>query len=308
MDKFESIKAFTQVVDAGGFAAAARLMGLSRSAVNKLVINLENELGVQLLHRSTRRVNPTATGLAFYERCVAILADLAEAEVAVSQLQAEPKGILRIDAPMSFGTLWLGGAIADFMVHYPALRVQLTLEDRFVDPIAEGFDVIVRIAEPPDSASLVVHQIAPTPLVLCASPAYLQQYGVPVHPNELRDRACLHYGYSTTGNQWKLTGAEGEHIISVNGRFCSNNGEVLRDAAINGLGIALLPHFIVGEALQRGRLQTILSDYHSPDLSICAIYPINRHLSTKVQLFVEFLKQRFGEGTERQQSSTTVLS
>ena len=295
MDKFESIRAFAQVVVSGGFAAAAREMGLSRSAVNKLVINLENELGVQLLHRSTRRVNPTETGLAFYERCVAILADLSEAELAVSRLQAEPRGVLKINAPMSFGTLHLGPAVADFMVQYPDLRIQLTLEDRFVDPIAEGFDVVVRIAELPKPASLVVHAIAPVQLVLCAAPAYLERYGAPEHPTELRDRTCLHYGYLATGNQWNLIGPEETHSVSVSGLLCSNNGEVLRDAAVKGLGIALLPDFIVSQALQQGTLQPILSNYHPPAISICVLYPINRHLSTKVRLFVEFLKQRFGE-------------
>lgn len=148
MDKFESIRAFTQVVASGGFAAAARDMGLSRSAVNKLVIGLENELGVQLLHRSTRVVTPTETGLAFYERCIEILASLEEAERSVTQLHGEPRGRLRVNAPMSFGTMHLAPALADFLVQYPDLQVQLTLNDRFIDPIEEGFDVTVRIAEP----------------------------------------------------------------------------------------------------------------------------------------------------------------
>ncbi|PSB13923.1 LysR family transcriptional regulator [filamentous cyanobacterium CCP2] len=295
MDKFEQIRAFTKVVATGGFAAAARQMGVSRSSVNKLVINLENELGVQLLHRSTRRVIPSETGLAFYERCLAILADLEEAEQAVSQLQEEPKGTLRINAPMSFGMMHLSPAIADFMVNYPDLRVQLTLDDRLVDPIQEGFDMLVRIAEPPDSAALIVHSIAPARRFLCASPDYLKRHGIPLHPDELQQHAGLHYGYLGTRNQWKLIGPDGEHVVSIHSVLCSNNGEVLRDAALKGLGIAVLPTFIIGSYLQQGTLQIVLPDYHPPEITICIIYPSNRHLSAKIQLFTQFLKGRFGE-------------
>ena len=295
MDKFEGIRAFTQVVVAGGFAAAARDMGLSRSAVNKLVMNLENELGVQLLHRSTRRVNPTETGLAFYQRCVAILADLQEAELAVTQLQDEPKGTLRVNAPMSFGTLHLSGAIADFVSQYPDLQVQITLEDRLVDPIAEGFDVIVRVAELPQSASLIAHTIAPVPRFLCAAPAYLAARGTPTHPDELRQHSCLHYGYLSSGNSWKLMGPDGEHTVAINGVLCSNNGEVLRDAACKGLGIALLPSFMLANALQSRQVQVVLADYHPQEIFLSVIYPVNRHLSTKVRLFSDFLQARFGD-------------
>jgi len=295
MDKFDSIRAFTQVVVSSGFAAAAREMGLSRSAVNKLVIALENELGVQLLHRSTRVVSPTETGLAFYERCVEILASLEEAERSITQLQAEPRGRLRVNAPMSFGTMHLAPALADFLVQYPDLQVQLTLNDRFIDPIEEGFDITVRIAEPQETASLIVHQLMPVERVLCAAPNYLEIHGIPVHPNELRHHSCLHYGQLAVENQWTLVGADGEHTVSVKGLLCSNNGEVLRDAAVRGLGITLLPRFLVGKELQQKTLQIVLPDYQASQLSISVIYPVNRHLSTKVRLLVGFLQERFSQ-------------
>ncbi|MGB8701746.1 MAG: LysR family transcriptional regulator [Thermosynechococcaceae cyanobacterium] len=293
MDKLDSLRAFTQVTEAGGFAAAARQMGVTRSAVNKLVIQLEQELGVQLLHRSTRRVSPTETGRAFYERCVQILADLEEAQQAVSQLQEEPKGTLKINAPMTFGTLYLSPAIADFMTQYPDLRVQLTLDDRFIDPIAEGYDLTVRIWDPIPAASLIVHPIVAMPLVLCAAPHYLAQEGRPTHPQALRDHACLHYGYLATGNAWKLAGPDGPQTVPIRSVFCSNNGEVLRDATLNGLGIALLPLFIVGPLLQTGVLEPILSDFQPADITLCAVYPVNRHLSVKVRLLTEFLQVRW---------------
>lgn len=297
MDKLESIRAFTQVVASGGFAAAAREMDLSRSAVNKLVINLENQLHVQLLHRSTRKVSPTATGLAFYQRCLQILADLEEAELAISQLQLEPRGILKINAPMSFGTLHLASAVADFMGLYPQLQVQLTLEDRFVDPVAEGYDVMVRIAKPLNVASVIVHEIATMSLVVCASDSYLAQYGIPEHPNDLKQHSCLHYGYLATGNQWQLRSKEEDYLIPIKGVLCSNNGEVLREAALKGLGITLLPLFMVQKDLESGRLRDILRDYQPESITLSVIYPVNRHLSVKVKLFTEFIKQRFGEGS-----------
>ncbi len=293
MDKFDSIRAFTQVVASGGFAAAARKMGLSRSAVNKLVIGLENELGVQLLHRSTRRVSPTATGLAFYERCMEILASLEAAERAVMQMHEEPQGKLRVNAPMSFGTMHLAPALADFLVQYPALEVQLTLNDRFIDPIEEGFDVTVRIAKLQESASLIVHPLVSVQRLLCAAPSYLATHGNPTHLNELQQHSCLHYGQLAVEDRWTLIGADGEQTISVSGVLCSNNGEVLRDAAVRGLGITLLPMFIVGQELQQGALQRVLPNYVPSELSIVVIYPVNRHLSTKVRLLVDFLHDRF---------------
>ena len=293
MDKFASMEAFAQVVRSGGFAAAARKMGVSRSTVNKLVINLENELKVQLLQRSTRQVNPTPTGLAFYERCVDILAEVEAAEIAVSQLQTEPKGTLKINAPMSFGTLHLGKAIAEFMVQYPDLQVQLTLDDRFIDPIAEGYDLTIRIAQPETSPSLVCQAIAPISRVLCASSGYLKRHGLPKHPLELREHSCLHYGQIITGNQWQLTNNKQEYQVTVRGVLCSNNGEVLKDAAVKGLGIALLPTFIIKPELEAETLAIVLPDYQPPAISLCLIYPLNRHLNTKIRLFTKFFKQHF---------------
>ncbi|WP_019506582.1 LysR family transcriptional regulator [Pleurocapsa sp. PCC 7319] len=295
MDKFASMRAFTQVVKSGGFAAAGRTMGVSRSTVNKLVINLEDELNVQLLQRSTRQVNPTPTGLVYYERCVNILAEVAAAEVAVSQLQTEPKGILKINAPMSFGTLYLGKAIADFMAQYPELQVQLTLDDRFIDPLAEGYDLTIRIGQPETAPSLVSQAIAPTPRVLCAAHSYLEKYGVPQHPTDLSEHSCLHYGHIVTGNRWLLLGNEQEYQITVNGVLCSNNGEVLKDAAVKGLGIALLPIFIIKQELETEKLVVILTDYQPPEINLCLVYPLNRHLNTKIRLFTQFFQQRFGD-------------
>jgi DNA-binding transcriptional LysR family regulator len=293
MDKLDSLKAFTKVVQHGSFSEAARELRLSRSAVSKYVGELEQQLGVQLLVRTTRSVSATESGLAYYERANAILADLEEADLAVTRLQAEPRGLLRVNAPMSFGTLHLGRAIADFMQAYPDLQVQLVLSDAIVDPVQEGFDVTIRIADLP-SSSLIARKIAPAMPLACASPQYLERHGTPQQPRDLREHRCLAYGHTTTGNQWKFIGADGEHVIQIPWTMCANNGEVLRDAAVAGLGIALLPSFIVGPDLDQGRLRPILTDYRANDLSIFAIYPPTRHLSSKVRLFIDFLVDRFG--------------
>ena len=293
MDKFESMRAFTKVVEEGGFAAAARKMQLSRSAVNKLVINLENQLGVQLLYRTTRKVTPTDNGRAFYDRCIDILSSLEEAELAVSEQHQEPKGILKINVPMSFGISFLGSKIAEFMSRYSDIKIQLTLEDRFVDPISEGYDLVIRIGSPPKSSSLVVNTIKILPRVISAAPSYLKTKGIPRDANELKNHSCLHYGYLSTGCQWLLINQEQEERVTVDGIFCSNNGEVLRDAAVKGLGIVMLPTFIVERELERGELQIILPNYQPTELALSVIYPVNRHLSTKVQLFTQFIQESF---------------
>ena len=293
MDKLNSIRAFTKVVQHSSFAAAARDLRLSRSAVSKHVIELEQELGVQLLSRTTRSVTATENGQAYYERCLAILSDLEEADLSATRLQAEVHGLLRINAPMSFGTLHLARAVADFMEKYPDLRIQLLLSDQQVDPVQEGFDVTLRIADLP-SSSMIARRIAPARRAICASPSYLARHGTPKHPDDLRGHACLTYGHLATGNQWKLTGPDGDHWIAIPWTLCTNNAEVLRDAAVQGRGIALLPTFIAGADFQQGRLATILPGYQAPKISIYAIYPETRHLSLKVRVFIDFLVERFG--------------
>jgi DNA-binding transcriptional LysR family regulator len=261
--------------------------------VSKYVIELEQELGSQLLVRTTRSASPTPNGQAYYERCIAILADLEEADLAVARLQSEPRGLLRVNAPMSFGTLHLGRAVADFMERFPQLQIQLVLSDQQLDPVQEGFDVTLRIADLP-SSSLIARKIAPALRVVCAAPSYLARRGIPAHPHDLREHDCLAYGYLATGNQWKLSGPDGDHWIHIPWTLCSNNGEVLRDAVVKGRGIALLPTFIVGADLQEGSLRSILTDYTAPEISVYAIYPQTRHLSVKVRMFIDFLIERFG--------------
>ena len=295
MDRIAALRAFTQVVESGGFAAAAREMGLSRSVVNKHVIRLEDELGAQLLQRSTRNVSPTETGLAFYDRCLQILADIDETFASITESQEQPTGRLRVNAPMSFGTMHLSSVVAEYMSRYPDVHVELVLNDRFVDPIEEGFDVTLRIAEPMVSTSLMIREIASARRVLCAASAYLAEAGEPRSPNELKTHRCLHYGYLESGSHWRLNGPAGEQSYPIRCAMWSNNGEVLRDMAEAGQGIALLPTFIVGRSLQAGTLRTLLVDYAPKDIALCVIYPRHRHLSGKVRSFVALLEERFSD-------------
>ncbi|PWT87496.1 MAG: LysR family transcriptional regulator [Proteobacteria bacterium] len=292
MDKLESLRAFAKVVELGSFSEAGRALRLSRSAVSKYIGELEDELGVQLLNRTTRRVSPTENGQAYFERVLGILGELDAADQAVTQLQATPRGLLRVNAPMSFGTLQLGPAIAEFMQLYPELRIQLVLSDENVDPLQDGLDVTLRIADL-ESSSLIARKIVPIARVICASPDYFGARGVPLHPNDLRDHNCLTYGFLSTGNQWKLSGKDGDHWIQPSWTLCVNNAEVLRDAAIAGRGIALIPTFIGEDALRTGRLRTCLDDYQAPPLALYALYPPTRHLAVKVRLFIDFLVERF---------------
>lgn len=292
MDKLEAMQSFVRVVSAGSYTEAARQLGRTRSAVSKAVMALEHLLGVRLLDRTTRKVRPTEAGLAYYERSAAVLAQIEESEIQIAGLHDAPRGVLRINGPMSFGTAYLAGAVADFLGTHPEVKVELLLNDRFIDPLEEGVDVTVRIGELADS-SLIARRIASTRRVLVAAPAYLARHGTPGAPEELSRHRCLVYGQMAARQRWHLQ-RDGETIaVPVTSALCANNGEVLRDAACKGLGIALLPTVIAGEAMKAGRLATVLGRYSPPALPIHALYAPNRYLAAKTRLFIDFIADRF---------------
>jgi DNA-binding transcriptional LysR family regulator len=294
MDKLQAMRAYARIVTSGSYAEAARQLGLTRSAVSKAVTELEHQLGARLLDRTTRRVTPTEAGRAYHERITGILADVEETEAAVSRLHDEPKGLLRVNAPMSFGMLYLSSAIAEFMVAYPELRVEAIMNDRFIDPLEEGVDVTVRIGVLQDS-SLIARKLAPARRVLAASPAYLKQHGVPRVPDDLATHRALNFGHASGPQRWQLQ-ADGEMVsVPIDAVLCSNNGDVLRAAAVNGNGITLLPTFLLGPDIAAGRLSVVLPDYPPVGLGIYALYAPNRFLAAKTRVFVDFLSARFGE-------------
>ncbi len=294
MDKLEAMNAFVKVVALGSYAEAGRALGLTRSAVSKAVMELEQLLGARLLDRTTRRVGPTEAGIAYYERCVDIISRIEETEMQVSRLHDEPKGILKVNAPMSFGVQYLGPAIASFMSVYPDLKVEITLNDRFIDPIEEGVDVTIRIAVLTDS-SLIARKLAPAKRVLVAAPSYIAVHGEPLQPEELERHRCLNYGHTTTLQRWHLTKGNDTIHVSINSALCSNNGDVLRAAAVAGRGISKLPTFLVGPDIAAGRLQRVLIDFPPTELGIYALYTPNRYLAAKTRVLIDFLAQRFGD-------------
>ncbi|MBN8912318.1 MAG: LysR family transcriptional regulator [Rhizobiales bacterium] len=292
MDKLDAMNVLTKVVATGSFAEAARRLGVTRSAISKAITQLEQELGARLLDRTTRRVTPTEAGLAYYERCLGILAQIAETEAQISRLHDEPKGVLKVNAPMTFGTLYLGSAIADFMDRYGDLKVELTLTDRMIDPLEEGVDITVRIGALVDS-SLIARRIAAARMMIVASPDYIAQHGAPQTPAELSSHKCLHYGHSTTVPRWQLTENGVPLSVAVTACLSSNNGDTLRDAALKGIGVARLPSFIVGTDVAAGRLKVVLAAYPPQDLHIHALYAPNRFLAAKSRVFIDFLVERF---------------
>jgi DNA-binding transcriptional LysR family regulator len=293
VDRLTEMEAFVQVVDHGGFTDAARKMGLSKSAVSKHVSALEARLAVRLLNRTTRRVSPTEVGLAYYDRARSVLAEASDADSMVTAMQAVPKGSLRVSAPVSFGVKQVSAAVARFLCDYPEVDINMVLDDRFVELVAEGYDVAIRIGALADS-SLKARKLAETRGLIVAAPGYLAEMGTPRGIDDLNEHRLLHYSQLSTGNFWRLRGPSGEERqIRVGGRLTVNNGESLMKAAEAGLGIAQIPSFMLGDALPAGRLVEVLADRPPEILGIYAIYPQGRFPQPKLRAFVDFLVDYF---------------
>lgn len=288
MEPLNDVACFVAVVDRGSFTAAAEHLGLSRSAASKLVSQLEARLGARLMHRTTRRLSLTEVGQAFYSNARRGLQEIAEAEAAVSALQATPRGTLRLNVPMSFGILHLAPAIAAFLARYPEINVDMRLDDRKLDLVEEGFDVAIRIGDLPDS-SLVARRLCTSPHVLCATPDYLRRHGEPRTPDEVRRHNALVFSYSDAPSQWQFTARDGGTItVPVTGSVRMNNSLALREVLLAHAGLALTPRFVVAADLRAGRLAAVLTDYRLREPPVYALYPERRHLSPKVRAFVEF--------------------
>lgn len=298
MDRFQSLIAFAKVVEAGSFARAADRLGVSVSAVSRQVAELEAHLGVRLLNRTTRRLSLTESGKAFYERCVQLLADLEEAEGAVTAASAVPRGTLRLTASISFGVRYLAPAIAEFAQQHPQLHFDIELSDRPVDLVDEGLDLAIRIGDI-GSQALIARRIGVAQMICCAAPSYLAHHAAPRTPADLRDHACLTYEYASGGNVWRFTDAAGRvHEIEVTGGAHANNGAMLAALAVAGEGVNLEPDFIVANDVRAGRLVPLLPGYAPGSIDINAAYPSRRHLSAKVRTFIDFLVQRFARNPE----------
>lgn len=291
MDRLRALEVFVEVVKRDGFARAAEALDTSPANVTRYISDLEAHLQTRLLNRSSRKMSLTSSGEALFERAKSILDDVAEAEAIVSSATLQPHGVLRINAPLSFGVLHLAPLWAKFMRLYPEVQLDVSLIDRVVDIVEEGYDMAVRISRAGSTAN-VARKLAASQNVLCASPDYIQQRGMPQTPAELLQHDGIGYSYAANADEWPMLDASGQtHTVKMPCVMHTNNGDTARAAALGGLGVIWQPTFLVGADLRAGRLQRVLPDYHMPDMDVLAIYPSRRHLSAKVRVMIDFLVQ-----------------
>jgi DNA-binding transcriptional LysR family regulator len=307
MDKFEDLQAFVAVVEAGSFTAAAQRLDVAKSAVSRRVSALEERLGVQLLQRTTRTLNPTESGRSFYAHGARILADLEEAESAIQQEHGDLRGTLRVALPLSFGVRHMCKPIAAFSRRHPRIRFDLDLNDRRVDLIEEGMDLAIRIGHLPDS-SLIARKLFDVHTVVCASPGYLSTHGQPASPDALSEHDCLVYSNLPDPDTWRWEDDQGRRrSVEVNVVMRASNGDLLANAAAHGLGIVIQPTFLAAEAIRLGNLVPILENVTWPVSPAYAVYPPTRHMSYRVRAFIDFLVERFA-GTPQWDRDCETLS
>ncbi|MEO0672577.1 MAG: substrate binding domain-containing protein [Pseudomonadota bacterium] len=289
MDKLRALETFVTVVEQGSFASAADALSASRTATSKIVMDLEADLGTTLLTRTTRRLNLTDTGTAYYERAKRILDQVSEADHEAARETQNPRGRLAISAPTSFGLRHIAPNIKPFMDRYPDIRLDLSLDDRKVDLIAEGFDLTVRIGRLEDS-TLIARKLGISRMLICAAPDLIETYGMPQTPADLRKMPCLGYPYWSGDSVWILEGPDGAiERLPLERTLWSNSGDALLAAAITGAGAVLKPDFIVGAALRKGTLVQMLPDWRGPDADINVLYPPTPYLPSRVRVFIDYL-------------------
>jgi DNA-binding transcriptional LysR family regulator len=293
MDRFESMAVFGKVVASGSFSNAARQMHLSQAAVSKHVRALEEWLGTPLLNRTTRKVSLTEFGRVFHERCLKILEELDYARDAASEVHKQPKGTLRITAPIPFGERYLPALVSEFLRLHPEISFQVALTDRRIDLVEEGFDLAIRVGRLPDT-TMVARRLASSRFVACASSDYIRRFGEPREPGELSSHQCLIFTHHYAPTEWRFVRPDGDSIsVPVVGRVKSNNADLLLAAAKAGDGILLAPTFHVGADLASGALAPVLIGWTNFETTVQAVYPHTRHLSAKVRTFVDFLVEKF---------------
>jgi DNA-binding transcriptional LysR family regulator len=292
MDRFQEMKVFAAVVEAGSFTGATHVLDMSKAAVSRYVGELEERLGLRLLHRTTRKLSATTEGEIFYARCRELLDNLDEAEAEVTSRSGEATGMLKINVPVTFGLMHLAPLWPAFLARHPKLSIDITLSDRVTDLVEEGFDIAVRIGQL-TASSLISRKLASTRMVLCASPEYLQRRGAPARPEDLLHHDVISYSLFSSGENWSFAGPDGDVSVKVTPRVRTNSGDTCRAAALQHQGIILQPTFIVGADLARGTLQEIMPGYHSVELGIHAVYPSRKFVSPKVRLLIDFLVEAF---------------
>jgi DNA-binding transcriptional LysR family regulator len=289
VDKLTAMTVFVRVAKAGSFAGGARELGISRAMATKHIMQLEGSLGSRLFNRTTRSLNLTDVGASYLERCQQVLLDIEEMESAVTHLQSEPRGVLKISAPHVIGATHITRAVAEFLKIHPDLRIDIVLQSNPGDLIDEGIDIAIFLGAL-DDTSMVARKLATSPLVVCASPDYLAKYGTPQIPEDLVNHSCLVNWAIAPRHKWQFRTEAGLQIITVSGRMQSNAAHSTRIAALNGLGLVMLPIYIVGGDIEKGNLKVVLDNYILPPLDIHAVYPHRKYLSAKVRAFLDFLQ------------------
>jgi DNA-binding transcriptional LysR family regulator len=288
MDKFQEMRVFAGVVEAGSFVGASDALEISKPAVSRYVADLETRLGVRLLHRTTRKLSLTEEGEVFYSRCKELLANIEEAEAEITSRSGQATGLLKVSAPVSFGLLHLAPLWADFMARHSNVTLDVTLSDRMVDLVEEGFDLAVRIARLP-SSSLISRKLSSTRIVLCASPDYLKAHGTPRHPTELTGHRVVAYSLLTAGEAWEFDGPDGRVSVKVEPTMRTNSGDTCRAVALRHQGVIRQPTFLIGDDLLSGALVEVMPDYRAPEFGIYAVYPTRKHVLPKVRLLIDYL-------------------
>jgi DNA-binding transcriptional LysR family regulator len=293
IDIVASMRVFTAVVDAGSFAGAADKLVMSRGMATRYVAQLEAHLGVRLLNRTTRKLSLTEAGSDYCQRATQVLGMIEEAETSVAQEASVPRGTLRVTSSVAFGVRHLGWAITEYLQKYPGVHVDVTLNDRTVDLVEEGFDLAIRVTTRIDPG-LIARRLTRARIVACASPGYLKKHGTPKSPEELVGHNCISYAYSPVQNDWHFRRNGVDQTVPISGNLRGNNGDILVIAAIEGLGVALQPTFVIYEALRQKKLVRILSDWEADELTVFAVYPNRKFLPPKVRSFIDFIAERFG--------------
>ena len=298
MDRLTSMSAFVRVVDAGGFSAAGRKLNMSTTMVSNHVQALEDRLGVRLLQRTTRKVSLTEVGKAYYDRCVQILGDIEQADDIAGSQQSTPRGTLRIYTH-THTVQFLSPVVTEYLASFPNVKVDLSIGERNVDIIEDGFDVAVRMIPPPDS-SLIVRSLATWRHVLCCSHDYIAKHGRPEQLSELAERNCIRHVNYPYGEEWRFTDRKGAPVsVRVSGNLITNSGETIRTVALEGIAICLAAGFLVHDDLESGRLVRLLPEYRPLEVSMNAVYPHRHHLSAKVRTFIDMLAHHASEQQRR---------
>jgi DNA-binding transcriptional LysR family regulator len=293
MDRVTSMAVFVKCVELGSLSAAARHFGLSQAMVSKHIRSLEQSLGIRLLSLTTRQLNPTEAGRQYFHRCVQILGDIEEANREAMQLQVVPAGVIRLSAPVTFGKLHLAPALADFLLQFPQITLDIDLTDRFSSLVEEGLDLAIRVGRLADS-SLIAKKLGQSKMLTCAAPSYLARYGEPAHPAQLMEHRCLYLSSVTTPGIWWYEERGKPINVEVRGPLRGNSIEMACQAAEQGVGIVFGPSFVLGPLIKEGKLQPILREFESRPLDINALYVSSRLLQKKVRLLIDFLAERFG--------------